>query len=479
MNKRVLRLGWLALASTCLSLASIARADPSALIGAAEIDVSAGVLPDSGSPQSEYEAMLPSLSGRAGDSQSQDSLSAVLKEVWNRAPQVRQALAELEASGYDLKAARTGYLPYVQVLAAQGDADRTAVSASVVQPLWDGGLTRAQVSESKAHQKRAEAAVQLARLRVALAASEAYFNIVVADEISAVWHGYLDELQALLELVTRRADQGVSTVADVESAQLRLQQARAGAAANTGRQAAERASLAAWLSRPLDTATWPPDSALVSNDEAQRSMMAGYPAEHPERMQALFELSAQEARTRRAKASIWPRLSVQHVQRLEQQRGDDTPDNATQLVMDYQTDSGFHAFQGGRAEAGREEALREALQQVQRQVSGGIGSAMSLREAAQKQFSALIAAAESSSLLVDSYLRQFKAGRKSWLEVLNARREANELQIQALMAKRAYWAASTQLALNTLYWERLSPGYRDQIGVAPSWAPRSTVTIAP
>ena len=67
-----------------------------------------------------------------------------------------------------------------------------------------------------------------------------------------------------------------------------------------------------------------------------------------------------------------------------------------------------------------------------------------------------VAAAESAQALVDSFRRQFEVGRKSWLEVLNAQREANDAVLQAITVRRNLWVANARLALQGLYWRRLS-----------------------
>jgi hypothetical protein len=60
--------------------------------------------------------------------------------------------------------------------------------------------------------------------------------------------------------------------------------------------------------------------------------------------------------------------------------------------------------------------------------------------------------------LVDSFLRQFKVGRKAWLEVLNAHREAHEALLGISTIKRNYWAANTRLTLHGMMWTRLYAG---------------------
>ena len=47
-------------------------------------------------------------------------------------------------------------------------------------------------------------------------------------------------------------------------------------------------------------------------------------------------------------------------------------------------------------------------------------------------------------------------GRKAWIEVLNAHREAHEALLQISAIKKNYWSANSRLALQGMIWTRLS-----------------------
>lgn len=65
------------------------------------------------------------------------------------------------------------------------------------------------------------------------------------------------------------------------------------------------------------------------------------------------------------------------------------------------------------------------------------------------------AAADAADAVIASFLRQFEAGRKSWLEVLNAQREALDTRLSLVQQRRSLWQANTRLALHGLYWDRV------------------------
>jgi outer membrane protein TolC len=104
------------------------------------------------------------------------------------------------------------------------------------------------------------------------------------------------------------------------------------------------------------------------------------------------------------------------------------------------------------------EAARRALSTVQRDIANRIRSARAERDASAAAFRAQAAAAASAVELVQSFLRQFKVGRKAWLEVLNAQREAHDALLQVAAVKRNYWLANLRLALQGMHWGAVSAG---------------------
>lgn len=386
-----------------------------------------------------------------------DRLAEVLAEVWQTNPRVISAMAAVEAAGYEIAGARSGYFPFLAFDAAQGDSGASTATVRVVQPLWRGGLTGAQVAEAKAKRRVALAELNLARLELGLQTAEAYLNVAASKEQGHRWDQYIKGLESLTQVIERRALLGVSPPVDVETALARLRAARAGARANAAEQAANRSQLAALLQRPPGVVVWPRPATSLQPGEIDTILAAGVVTLHPERQRALAEVQVAEAQVEVAKASLWPSISLQHARQLEQETGDFTPDHSTQLVFQYQTDSGIKGYRSYQAQVQRVEAARRQLDFVHLDIANRIRTARVQRRAAAAQYDAQAASALSFVRLVDSFLRQFKVGRKSWVEVLNAQREAHQALLQTVLVKRSFWLANAQLALQGMLWPAIAP----------------------
>lgn len=382
-----------------------------------------------------------------------DTLAQVLAKVWRDNPEVVQAERALQATGYDISAARSGYFPYLQVQTSVAEQSDDSVSTLyVVLPLWNGGLTGAQVDEAKSRQQAAGADLVRVRQTLGLRAVESYVNVAQAQEAAQQWSAYIGALKRLLSSIQRRAAEGAAPEADVQTAITRLRQAEAGMEANRAALFVNRAQLAQLLLATPGSVEWPGDGYMLSDAEVEGvGQRAGL---HPSRALALAEVEIQAAVTRGTRASLWPELSLQHRQQMEGVVFDPSND-ATLLVAQFQSGNGVRGLFGYRAEKQRLDAARARADAILREVEASIEVGRTQLATSAMQLQVQAQAAEAASALVDSFMRQYEVGRKTWLEVLNAQREANDTLLQSITLKRNYWYANAKLALDGMYWHRL------------------------
>jgi adhesin transport system outer membrane protein len=414
-------------------------------VGSTEPDMSLGGLDDAIQVQGVRSGLGDTL-----------TFEEALSVVWQDHPKVIKALTELEATDYDLKGAKTGYYPYLSVTSVEASNDASNTQLNLIQPIWDGGLTTAEVSEARGLQKAAIASLNQVRLDLAVETSEAYLNVLSAEEQGRLWGRYMASLEGLLNAIKRRADMGASPMIDIQTAVSRLSQAKAGFAASKATLLTNRLHLSSLLHIPFDELHWPSGSYRLTDAEVGLARQQLNFTAHPAGQAVLADIEIQRARVKASKAALFPTVSLQYSNQLAQSAGDFTPDSSTQLVLQYNTGSGLRGVTSFQA---AEHRLRGAFQDLafaRRDVGDIISRAYAEREVSLQQFSAQVEAAESSVQLVDSFLRQFKVGRKQWIEVLNAHREAHEALLQISVIKRSYWSANMRLAIHGMVWGRIS-----------------------
>ena len=73
-------------------------------------------------------------------------------------------------------------------------------------------------------------------------------------------------------------------------------------------------------------------------------------------------------------------------------------------------------------------------------------------DAATSRLDGSLAASGSAKRVMESYMRQFTSGRRTWLDVMNAVRETNSAEIDAVEARISAQSALTRLLLLTGQW---------------------------
>lgn len=415
--------------------AAIANASP-------ELSQSCRYLPGSEQPLAQSDAT------KGAVVQFADALS----RVWAVHPDVCRAQQALQETGYDITAAYSGFLPYAQLDLGRNRVSDTYI-ARFVLPLFSGGSTLAAVEGAKASQNQALAELAQTRLQLALRLTDAWFNWIASREQDALFIAYITELEGLHGVIERRANEGAAPQSDVINALSRVRQAEAQAEANRAVMGATEAQLLALLGTSvLAKATWPDQEQSLTAEEAAAAW-ARASETHPAIQSALANLDRLDAERRSNLGRIFPELSLRHTKPF----GDEAKltSESTELVLQYQTDNGFRALQGVRASASRLEGARASVENAKRDVLAAINQAAAERRAATLQLGYQQEAVTAARDLIDSFVRQFEVGRKTWVEVLNAQREAQDTRLQLVQQKRAFWVADRRVALQGVYWDNL------------------------
>lgn len=385
-----------------------------------------------------------------------ESLEQVLRTVFATHPQVQQAISEVDSQRYAISGARAGYFPFLQVQSAVADkGNNGSTTVSLVQPLWDGGLTSAQLDEARQRYQAAFANLTQVRLTLSQDVLSASFDILGADSQLALWDQYILDLKKSLETIQRRSERGVSPEADVQTALVRVSQAESGREAARAVRIAGRSRLSSLMSQPPPPLRWPDGDTKVRPDDLPGLLdrVEAHPAMEIDRL----AVRVQEAIAKGTRASLWPSISLQHREQLEGTRFDPSSD-ATLLVAQYQTTNGLKAFQGARSEQAKVAAAESRVRATRANLEAQVRSDSAQLLALATQIAAQTGASNSSTALVDSYRRQFEVGRKTWVELLNAQREAHEARLQLASLTRAYWQVNLRVMLQAMHWERLGLG---------------------
>ncbi len=165
-------------------------------------------------------------------------LSESLTQALNQRPELAVLRLTERLRDEEIRSARAGYLPSVQVFAGHGwrsatfaedlatGIDGWNAGAQVSWNLFDGLATAGKVQEARARRRGAEHAREDALRRVELEVRTAHSSLVEAEEVLNSQLKVQEQAEEALRLAQARSDAGAGIQLDVLSARTALTQAR-------------------------------------------------------------------------------------------------------------------------------------------------------------------------------------------------------------------------------------------------------------
>lgn len=348
---------------------------------------------------------------------------------------------------------------------AQNDNTRAIVS-TVEQTLWDAGRQQAAIDEVQARQRAAELRLADARDQIALRATEQWRQWAVSAEKERLSQLTLHALDGYVAMMQRRVDAQVSSRIELDLASARASQVRVDAVVFRAAVSAARLRLAVLLGEAATGPRWAqaPDLRTMAAESAaggpQRAAPAALPPDWLARLddlplvqQAQLEAQAAQFRLRQREREQYPSVFA----RLQDTRaaGSSASGSALSIGLRYSPGAGWSSLATARAAVARAEGAQAAVEAARRDVQDAIRAEDEDQRSAADRVSLLQGAADRSAVVLESYERQFTAGRKSWQEVLDATRELyqNRIAHADALAQAQVGAYRLRLRLRSHPWQ--------------------------
>ena len=360
--------------------------------------------------------------------QTLDELRAAAR---NNHPAIKSARLGVDAAGKEVDAASARYLPSLSIVLEGGGKDLVAEPSRYLrleQNVWDGGATAAGVDLAKQ-------SAELARSRVPEQEQDIDLQVISAWQTLQSANGRVVVADRLLKLLSdheammaRRVQSGLSTQVELQLVQAQVMQARL-----DRRKALLNASLAKLrleqltgieglrntLSSPASEGV--PERFAAEAQAFQGTDWAALANRQPTVRRAEKELLAAQSRIETKRSELRPQLYA----RVDRGLGSGGT-TAAFVGVRYSTGAGFAASsevdaliaRAASLEGARDAARLEVLQTM-------LNDADEIQENLQRSKS-LVVSVESSRQIHESYVRQFTAAKKSWLDVMNAMRELSQ-----------------------------------------------------
>lgn len=396
-------------------------------------------------------AALAMLAG-AAKAQASWTFDQVLQSALTSHPALRGKRSAQAAARAEQDGAEWQRYPALSVESAQANNGNSGL-VRIEQPLWTGGRITAGINAAGSRLDAAGAALEEEKLNLTLRVIAAYTEAIRQRARQQHATSGVAEHEKLLGMIRRRVGQEVSSLTDQRLAESRMYQA-----VNDHSLATQA------LNNSLAQLTQLAGKSVVEVSALGMSELAAPVGLHAVLSQALFYSPVLRRLTydeEAANADIAYRRSAympQLVLRLEKNMGP-MNDSRAMLVLLAQPGAGLSAMSGVDAAIAKREAVQMAREAAERDTRERVTLDWNEWTAARLRLENASQSRTMSAEVFESYTRQYVIGRKTWIDVLNAVREAMQSQFALEDARAQAIAASLRLSaqsgtLKQLEWSK-------------------------
>ncbi|HEX4878448.1 MAG TPA: TolC family protein [Limnobacter sp.] len=356
------------------------------------------------------------------------TLSDLITEL-QKHPNVEAARQRLEAAEFDKSAAdwqRYPALSYQQG-AIGGGGQQSSIQLS--QPLYTFGAIGKSIEAADLRRSSSESDVNNVHLAIVDLGIRTYLNALRHLERAEVNNRSVLEHEKLAEAMARRLEQQVGTLSDSQLASNRLTLAQADLFESKVQYERALEILANLIDRPVGHVNPVIAPHLPFDNEQAFLALAEEKSARISSLRASSQAQLKDADASRARLKPQVVLVAEEVQNNVPT---DFRDSRLIAYLQYQPGAGLSALSSAnalrrRAMAADSEA-RASVKELQQQVKQLWGEILVSSQLVEK----LGSIQQSNREIVDSFYKQFQAGKRSWVDVLNGQRELTQSELSVV-----------------------------------------------
>ena len=378
-------------------------------------------------------------------SNTQLSFEQAMRMAADTHPSIAQRLSEQGASEYGATGARWQRWPGLSVSSSRGPLGSTLTELQLEQPLWSGGRITANINAAEARAEAARNSVAEARKVILERTINAYAEAMRLQSRLLIADTAITDFAQLGDMIDRRVDSGISPKADAINVRARLQQSQSERMQMALQLQNARTELELLLGRRFTALVVPPPLAKLSlnMDEALDIVLDTAPE--------LARLNAEERVAEEAIAATRSSLSPSLALRYQRVFGGGTFYATDQVFVGvtYQPGNGLSSFSAISEAESRRTGAVYAREAARLDLINRVRSLWQQADSSRRELSVLNELVSSTQQVYESCLRQFPVGRRTWLELLLARRDATQAQYALADIRWSGFASQLKLELVT------------------------------
>lgn len=363
----------------------------------------------------------------------QTTSNELLKHLLAGHPSIKMSQEIVKGAQERIDSAYWGFFPTPSVDISAKDKDQYTTVARLDQPIWTGGklTSRYDMATSKEQEniyELQETSYQL--IENFLSVLESYFQ--AKTNILELKEG-LKNLHELDEMLSRRMEAGISSASDKELLKARIEQINSDMVLAQNRYKVSVLQIELMLDAHLDCSIDLNKIMILHSNEIEPSIKRLLEF-HPllKKIQAQIQTAKHEIEG--TKASVMPNLSL----RLEHRRGDlyndtynnDNNQNLIYVALSATTNAGLSILSDVKAAQIKVSELNFKNETAKKELIDTLLNDYNNYEITKSRIKILQNSIESAQNVLDSYKRLFVAGKRQWLNLVDASKELMQYKIQ-------------------------------------------------
>ncbi|EPJ48988.1 MAG: hypothetical protein OFPI_26580 [Osedax symbiont Rs2] len=385
-----------------------------------------------------------SSSATTTNTKSASGLSHALQSTMAQHPALAGKQAEIQAQSYTVESTKAGRFPSISGQLGQQSTGGHQGSIRLQQPLWTFGKIDAAISHAQAGMlTQSWQLLEVQRILIEDTAA-AYAKLQGIRQRAKVASSNVAAHQRLYRQIKRRQQGQMASIADTRLAYSRLLQAKTQQQSINGELQIGLNELQAITQTPVDSSTNINRQLAILPALAQTTQLA---IDNSAVLQAKRQdIEVKRLKVKQQKISTLPSVYL----RLERDLGhsySSADSTRVSLVLEGDVQGlGYVSRAQVKSQAARLSAAKLELQVTQIDIERRIKSLMINRDLQQLLARSQQQAISAVTGTMNSVTRQYRSGRKSWIEVLNPRRELNELRLQLAKINSDWLVSSLRVA---------------------------------
>lgn len=391
-------------------------------------------------------ALIALVGGHAGHSQAESlTLDQMVAELTLH-PSVAAARQRVTALGYEVEAANWQRYPSLSFQQGSIGGGGQQSSIQLSQPVYTFGAISNSIDAAKFRLEGSNSELKLSQTTIIDTGVRIYLNALRQSERANVNRRSVEEHERLAQAMARRLDQQVGTASDSQLANNRLNLARADLFEAETQHERALQSLSSLVDKPVTSISPVELKTLPFSDESEFLVLVINRSASLRGLQS--NLQAQLKDIDASESRLKPQL-VMVAEEVQNNVPTEFKDSRLIAYLQYQPGAGLSAKSAVNASRQRalaaESELKAAKKDIEQQVKQIWGELI----IATKLGEELLVVQQSNRDIVDSFYKQFQAGKRSWVDVLNGQRELTQSELSVVDNRYRLLTAQHQ-ALNLI-----------------------------